>query len=87
MTMPEMALRFILANADVRDDHSRDADARRTWRRTSPPATPARLPDDLIAQLRAHRWDRDADGVVAIGGARVHRAGRLNHHSRGWNDG
>ncbi len=57
MTMPEMALRFILNNPMVstiipgmRKAHHVDANL------SASDAGP--LPDDLHAQLRAHRWDR-----------------------------
>lgn len=56
--MPEMALRFILANPDVstiipgmrRIPHVRQNIA------TSDGQA---LPDDLLAQLQQHRWDRE----------------------------
>lgn len=57
MTMPEMALRFILSNPDVdtiipgmRKPHHVRANI------AASDAGP--LPDDLLAELRKHRWDR-----------------------------
>ncbi len=58
MTMPEMALRFILANPDVstiiagmrKPDHVR---ANLAVSEAGP------LPDSLLSQLRPHRWDRE----------------------------
>jgi len=57
MTMPEMALRFILSNPDVatvipgmRKRANVDANLA-----TSDAGA---LPDSLLAELRAHRWDR-----------------------------
>ena len=57
-TMPEMALRFILANPDVGvtipgmrgSDHVRGNIA-------ASDAGP--LPAELLARLRGHRWDRE----------------------------
>jgi aryl-alcohol dehydrogenase-like predicted oxidoreductase len=58
MTMPEMALRFILANEDVatiipgmrKDQHVRSNIAASDGNQ---------LPSELVEQLRSHRWDRE----------------------------
>jgi aryl-alcohol dehydrogenase-like predicted oxidoreductase len=58
MTMPDMALRFILANQDVttiipgmrKDQHVRSNIAASDGKQLS---------DDVVAQLREHRWDRE----------------------------
>ena len=57
MTMPEMALRFILANPTV----STTIPGMRKLRHVEANIATSdgkALPADLIAQLRAHRWDR-----------------------------
>jgi aryl-alcohol dehydrogenase-like predicted oxidoreductase len=58
MTLPELALRFILANTDVsvvipgmrKSDHVRANIAAGDGFALGPP---------LLSQLRTHRWDRD----------------------------
>ena len=58
MTLPEMALRFIVSNPDVsttivgmrKPDHVRNNIA------TSDAGA---LPADLLAELKHHRWDRE----------------------------
>ncbi len=57
MTMPEMALRFILANPDVT---TVIPGMRRTQSVEGNLAAEARgaLPEALVQELRAHRWDR-----------------------------
>jgi len=58
MTMPELALRFILSNPDVatvipgmrRLEHVRANTA---------VSDGTRLPDDVMARMRTHRWDRE----------------------------
>ena len=57
MTLPEMALRFVLSNPDVATvipgmRKSRTVEANFTA------AEKGALPQDLIARLRPHRWDR-----------------------------
>jgi len=58
MTLPEMALRFILSNPDV----STVIPGMRKLRHVESNLASAGagpLPDELRAQLRAHRWDRE----------------------------
>lgn len=57
MTMPEMALRFILANDDV---HTIIPGMRKPRHVQANVATSdgKKLPADLLQQLKAHRWDR-----------------------------
>ena len=57
MTMPELALRWILANRRVA--RSSPGCGRCAWRRTSPRATARRPCPDGLAQLAPHRWDRE----------------------------
>jgi aryl-alcohol dehydrogenase-like predicted oxidoreductase len=57
MTMPEMALRFILSNPDVSTvipgmRKPRNVESNLATSDAGP------LPPDLLAQLRRHRWDR-----------------------------
>ncbi len=57
MTMPEMALRFILSNTDVGTvipgmRRTANVDANTAASDAGP------LPPDLLAELRRHRWDR-----------------------------
>ena len=58
MTLPELALRFILANPDVSTvipGHAARCDtSRRTWRVSDGQAAAA----DVLARLRRHRWVR-----------------------------
>lgn len=57
MTLPEMALRFILSNPDVGTiiPGMRSTNNVRANIATS---DTGKLPDDLLAQLKAHRWER-----------------------------
>ena len=57
MTMPEMALRFILANPSVSTIIPGMRKLRHVQANIATSDGQA-LPADLIAQLRAHRWDR-----------------------------
>lgn len=58
MTMPDLALRFILANADVSTVIPGMRKARHV--QTNIAASDAGpLPADLISALKAHRWDRE----------------------------
>jgi aryl-alcohol dehydrogenase-like predicted oxidoreductase len=58
LTMPEMALRFILSNPDVSTiipgmRKTRNVESNAAASDAGP------LPDELLEQLRAHRWDRE----------------------------
>jgi aryl-alcohol dehydrogenase-like predicted oxidoreductase len=58
MTMPELALRFILSNPDV----ATVIPGMRTPRHVAANLATGDgqgLPADLVARLRAHRWDRE----------------------------
>ena len=57
MTMPEMALRFILSNHDVSTVIPGMRKARNVASNTSA-SDAGPLPSDLLAELRKHRWDR-----------------------------
>jgi aryl-alcohol dehydrogenase-like predicted oxidoreductase len=57
MTMPEMALRFILANPDVSTIIPGMRKLKNTEMNIATSEAGA-LPPDLIQKLRAHRWDR-----------------------------
>jgi aryl-alcohol dehydrogenase-like predicted oxidoreductase len=57
MTMPEMALRFILANPDVSTIIPGMRKIRNTEMNIAASDASA-LPPDMIQKLRAHRWDR-----------------------------
>src|SRR5690349_7474423 len=57
MTMPEMALRFILSNPDV-DTVIAGMRAPRHVRANIAASDAGALPAELIARLREHRWDR-----------------------------
>jgi aryl-alcohol dehydrogenase-like predicted oxidoreductase len=57
MTMPEMALRFILSNPDVSTVIPGMRKARHVEANVAA-AEKGPLPDDLLAELRKHRWDR-----------------------------
>jgi aryl-alcohol dehydrogenase-like predicted oxidoreductase len=57
MTLPELALRFILSNHDVATAipgmrKTRNVDANLATSDRGP------LPSELVTALRAHRWDR-----------------------------
>ncbi|CAN5402144.1 aldo/keto reductase [soil metagenome] len=58
MTMPEMALRFILSNSDV---HTTIPGMRKPEhvRANLASSDAGPLPADLLAELREHRWDRE----------------------------
>jgi aryl-alcohol dehydrogenase-like predicted oxidoreductase len=58
MTMPEMALRFVLSNPDV-GTVIPGMRKLRNVRANIAASDAGPLPDDLIEQLRAHRWDRE----------------------------
>ena len=58
MTMPEMALRFILSNPAVTTVIPGMRDARHV-RANIAASDAGPLPSDLIATLQAHRWDRE----------------------------
>jgi aryl-alcohol dehydrogenase-like predicted oxidoreductase len=58
MTMPEMALRFILANPDV-DTIIPGMRKLRNVRANIAASDAGPLPDALMAELRKHRWDRE----------------------------
>ena len=57
--------------ADRLDDHPRNEDASSTSRPTSPSATASGSIRRSCGSSRNHRWDRHADGVVAIDGRRL----------------
>jgi aryl-alcohol dehydrogenase-like predicted oxidoreductase len=57
MTMPELALRFILSNEDV-STVIPGMRKERNVRANSAAGDAGPLPDDLLATLRQHRWDR-----------------------------
>jgi len=57
MTMPEMALRFILSNSDVSTVIPGMRKARNVASNTAA-SDAGPLPADLVAELRKHRWDR-----------------------------
>jgi aryl-alcohol dehydrogenase-like predicted oxidoreductase len=57
MTMPEMALRFILSNRDVSTVIPGMRKARNVASNTAA-SDAGPLPPDLLAELRKHRWDR-----------------------------
>jgi aryl-alcohol dehydrogenase-like predicted oxidoreductase len=57
MTMPEMALRFILSNPDVSTVIPGMRRARHVEANVAA-AEKGPLPDDLLVELRKHRWDR-----------------------------
>ncbi len=57
MTMPEMALRFILANPDVATVIPGMRKLRHV-RANIAASDGAALPPELLERLRAHRWDR-----------------------------
>ena len=57
MTMPELALRFILSNPDVATVIPGMRQARNVGP-TSRAATPGPLPAELLAKLKEHRWER-----------------------------
>ena len=59
MTMAQMALRFILANADVTTAIAGMRKDRHV-RQNAGVSDGAGLPPDLVKALRAHRWDRKA---------------------------
>jgi aryl-alcohol dehydrogenase-like predicted oxidoreductase len=65
MTLPELALRFILSNPDVsttipgmRKTRNVEANLLVSGRGTLSRYAPAYLPADLLAELRKHRWER-----------------------------
>jgi len=65
MTLPELALRFILSNPDVsttipgmRKTRNVEANLQVSGRGTLSVHAPAYLPADLLAELRQHRWER-----------------------------
>jgi aryl-alcohol dehydrogenase-like predicted oxidoreductase len=57
MTMPEMALRFILNNSDV-DTIIPGMRKRKNVESNLAASDKGPLPEQLHVQLRAHRWDR-----------------------------
>ena len=61
MTMPQLALRHILAAPGGLDGHPGHAEASSTSSRTSPSATASRCRPPLMAELKTHRWDRTVD--------------------------
>jgi aryl-alcohol dehydrogenase-like predicted oxidoreductase len=58
MTMPEMALRFILSNPDV-DTVIPGMRKLHHVRANIATSDAGPLPDELLAELRKHRWDRE----------------------------
>jgi aryl-alcohol dehydrogenase-like predicted oxidoreductase len=58
MTMPELALRFSLGNPDVSTVIPGMRQRRHVGANVAAAAA-GRLPDDVVARLRAHRWDRE----------------------------
>ncbi len=65
MTLPELALRFILSNPDVsttipgmRKTRNVEANLLVSGRGTFSEYAPAYLPADLLVELRKHRWER-----------------------------
>ncbi len=58
LTMPEMALRFILNNQRRQHHHPRHAQTRLTSNPISAASDKGPLPTALHAELRKHRWDR-----------------------------
>ena len=58
MSMPEMALRFILSNPDITSVIP-GMRAERHVRSNLAASDAGPLPPELIGRLRAHRWDRE----------------------------
>ena len=65
MTLPELALRFILSNPDVsttipgmRKTRNVEANLAVSERGALSEHTPPYLSSDLLAELRKHRWER-----------------------------
>ena len=79
MTMPEMALRFILSNPDV----STVIPGMRKMRHVEDnlgASGKGPLDAELIDRLRAHRWDRTAGALVGLSARRVRfLLGRQRH--------
>ena len=61
MTMPELALRLILATPGREHRDPRGCGSAGTSSRTSRSATADKLPSSLVSELRGHRWDRWID--------------------------
>ena len=58
MSLPELALRFVLSNPDGQHDHRGHARSGACGREYQPTAIRGPLSAELLAQLKDHRWDR-----------------------------